>query len=136
MSKIEKEAAEAEYERFVENADLLFDEDEMSKEDLSSYRKTKARLIRAIMRGNLTVNERGEATYVPQNERSVIKDPITFYERTGASLMAMDSSDKDAEAARTYAVMADVCQVDRKVFAGLAGEDIKICEAIFTLLMD
>ena len=50
--------------------------------------------------------------------------------------MAMDGKKKGHDVKKTYAVMADMCKVHPNVFAGLAGSDIKVCEAIFALLMD
>ena len=50
--------------------------------------------------------------------------------------MAMDGKKKNYDVSKTYAVLADMCQVHQKVFAGLVGTDVKVCEALFALLMD
>ena len=71
-----------------------------------------------------------------QHKKSKYKEALTFHERSGASIMAMDNKKKGQDAAKTYAVMGDMCCVHPGVFSGLVGEDIKICEALFTLLMD
>jgi hypothetical protein len=84
----------------------------------------------------LVFNEDGEAIYTPQHKRSKYKEPITFHERTGASLMAMDGKKKNHDVAKTYAVMADMCDVHPNTFAGLVGTDVKVCEALFAFLMD
>ncbi|MBW1725979.1 MAG: hypothetical protein JRJ62_00075 [Deltaproteobacteria bacterium] len=133
---IAPEMAEAEFDRFVDAMDLDLDTSEMDVEDLTAFKKQKKRIIKSIICGNLIINDEGEAVFTPSNSRSKHKDPITFHERTGASLMAMDTKKNNHNVAKTYAVMGDMCEVSPKVFSGLAGSDIKICEALFALLMD
>lgn len=134
--KIVLEVAEAEFDRFVELMDLDLDTADMDAEDLTGFNKQKNRIIRAIQRGHLTVNEKGEAVYAPFNPSSKHKEAITFHERTGASLMAMDGKKKNYDVAKTYAIMGSMCKLHQNVFAGLVGSDIKTCEALFSLLMD
>ena len=133
---IAPEVAEADFNRFVESMDLDLDTTDMDVEDLTAFKKQKKRVIKSIVDGNLIVNDDGEAVFTPSNKRSKYDKPITFHERTGASLMAMDTKKNNHNVAKTYAVMADMCEVSPKVFSGLAGSDIKICEALFALLMD
>jgi len=135
-NQVAKEVAEQEFNRFAEEMDLDLDTSAMDAEDLTAFNKQKNRIVRAIERGHLVINENGEAVYTPTNNRSKHADPITFHERTGASLMAMDGKKKGHDVAKTYAVMADMCKVHPNVFAGLVGTDVKVCEALFALLMD
>ena len=116
--------------------DLDLDTADMDADDLTGFNKQKGRVIRAIQRGALVINDEGEAVYTPYHKRSGHKDPITFHERTGASLMAMDGKKKNHDVAKTYAILADMCKVHPSVFAGLVGSDVKTCEALFALLMD
>lgn len=134
--QIALEVAEAEFVRFAESMDLDLDVSKMDAEDLATFTKTKDRLLRAMQRGALIINDNGEAVYTPQRPGSKHKDAITFHERTGASLMAMDGKKKGHDVAKTYAILADMCQVHPSTFAGLAGQDIKVCEGLFALLMD
>lgn len=133
---VAKEVAEAEFDRFVESMDLDLDETSMDAEDSTAFNKQKSRIIRAMQAGALVVNSDGEAAYVPQHPRSKYKELITFRERTGASLIATDGKKKNQDAAKTYAIMADITGLHPGVFAGLVGSDIKVCEAIYALLMD
>lgn len=135
-SKIDKATAEKEFDRFVDMMDLDLDTADMDVEDLTAFKKQKSRIVRAIERGALIVNDDGEAVYTPCNRKSKHSDAITFHERTGASLMAMDTKKKNHDVAKTYAVMGDMCNVHQSVFAGLVGNDVKVCEALFALLMD
>lgn len=135
-NKIAKEMALNEFDRFAEAMDLDIDAVDMDADDLAGFNKQKRRIIRAIERGALVFNDDGEAVYTPQNKKSAHADSITFHERTGASIMAMDGKKKGHDAAKMYAVLADMCKVHAKVFAGMVGEDVKVCEALFALLMD
>lgn len=134
--KIIREVAEQEFDRFADAMDLDLDTVGMDAEDLASMNKQKNRIIKAVMKGDLIFNDDGEAVYTPQHKRSKRKDPITFHERTGASLMAMDNKKKGHDVAKTYAILGDMCGIEPKEFSGLAGIDIKVSEAIFALLMD
>ena len=133
---IDKETAEVEFERFVDAMDLDLDTTDMDAEDLTAFNKQKNKILQAIQRGHLIINEKGEAVYTPCRPSSKRKDAITFHERTGASLMAMDGKKKNYDVAKTFAVMADMCRVHPSVFAGLVGTDDKVCQALFALLMD
>lgn len=134
--KVERKQAELEFDGFVEAMDLDLDTAGMDAEDLTGFNKQKNRVIRASMRGALVFNEDGEAVYTPQHRKSTPSDPIIFHERTGASIMAMDGKRKGHDAAKMYAVLAEMCDVHPKTFAGLVGEDVKVCEALFAFLMD
>ncbi len=134
--KIDAETAAVEFDRFVDAMDLDLDTRDMDSEDKTALNKQKSRVIRAIQQGSLVVNDSGEAAYTPCRPGSKHSDPIVFHERTGASLMAMDGKKKNHDVSKTYAVMADMCRVHPSVFAGLVGTDVKVCEALFALLMD
>lgn len=135
-NKVDIDSANAEFDRFVECMDLDLDTSAMDSEDFTQFNKLKSKIIRAVMKGSLIFNDNGEAIYQPQNKRSKYQEPITFHERSGASLMAMDGKKKNHDVSKTYAVMGEMCRVHQKVFAGLVGVDVKICEALFALLMD
>lgn len=134
--KVDADTAEKEFNDWAEAMDLDLDTSDMDAEDLTGFTKQKKRIVKAVMRGALVFNDNGEAVYTPQRPGSQYKEPITFRERTGASIMAMDGKKKGHDAAKMYAVLADMCKVPPKTFAGMVGEDVKVCEALFALLMD
>ena len=134
--KVSNELAEQDFERFADMMDLDLDTSGMDSDDITQFTKLKKRIIRAIEKGAMIINDSGEAVYTPQNAKTKHKDALTFHERTGASLMAMDGKKKNYDVTKTYAVMADMCKVHPNVFAGQVGLDAKICEALFALLMD
>lgn len=132
--KVAIEVAEKEFERFVDSADLDVDTAHMDADDQAGFEKTKRRLLRAICDGSLIINEKDEPVYTPKNTDDV--EPITFHERTGASIMAMDGKKKNHNVAQMYAIMGEMTKRHPNTFAKLVGIDIKICESIFMLLMD
>lgn len=134
--KVALEVAENEYDRFLEAMDIDIDEAKLDAEDLTQYQKQRGKILKAIVAGDLVVNENGEAVYTPSHKESKYTEALTFHERTGASLMAMDGKKKNYDVAKTYAIMGDMCRVHPGVFSKLAGRDIKISEALFSLLMD
>ena len=136
MATVDKGTAASEFDRFADAMDLDLDESKMDAEDLTAFNKQKGRILRAIERGALMFNEGGEAIYTPHHKRTPSHDPVTFHERSGASLMAMDGKKKNADVAKTYAVMADMTGETAKTFALMVGPDIKVCEALFAFLMD
>jgi len=133
---VAKEVAEVEFDRFIEDMDLDFDESAMDQEELRDYLKHKNKIIKSIMRGDLVINESGEPVYTPRNPGSGYKDPITFHERTGASLIAMDGKKDSHNVGKMYAVLSNLCKIHAGNFSKLQGVDIKVCEALFVLLMD
>ena len=133
--KVALEQAEQEFDQWAEAMDLDLDTADMDAEDLTGFNKQKRRILQAVERGALIFNEKHEAVYTP-GPKSKQSDPITFHERTGASIMAMDGKKKGYDAAKMYAMMGEMCKVHPKVFAGLVGLDIKVCESLFQLLMD
>jgi len=133
--KIPKDMAELEFLKFAEAMGIYtaLDTSELEADDLTQFNTHKEKLLWAIRTGHLEFNENGEAVYTPH--RSDYKEPITFYERTGASMIAMDSKKKGHDMAKTYAVLANMCRLPIKTITSLKGVDIGACESIFALLM-
>lgn len=134
--KIVPEMAALEFDRWAEEMALDLDTSNMDAEDLTQFDKQRRRLVKAIGDGHLVINENGEAVYTPQNKKTKHTDAITFHERTGSAVMAMDGKKKNYDVAKTYAVMGEMCKVHPNIFATMVGIDGKICEALFSLLMD
>ena len=130
MSVVDKETAERDFDSFIEKMDI---DVEMSEEDKETFDEQKDKMVKAIQKGSLVVEENGELTFIPQ--RSKDKDPITFYEPTGATLSAMDTRKKDENVKKTYAAMADMTHTSASTFSKMSISDVKVCMAIFTLFL-
>ena len=131
--KVALEVAEQEFGRFVELMDLDVDTSEMDAEDKKGFEQQKDRVVSAIQSGALTIGDGGEPTYTPQRSKGV--DPITFYEPTGATLMAMDRKKKTEDIGKLYASMGDMTKTHAGVFSKMKMADLKVCMAITTLFL-
>lgn len=131
--KVAKEVAEEEFNRFVECMDLDVDPADMDEDDRKGFVQQKDRVIAAIQSGALVISDKGEPTYTPQRTNDV--EPITFYEPTGASLMAMDRKKKTEDIGKLYAAMGDMTKTHANVFSKMKMADLKVCMAITTLFL-
>lgn len=127
------EVALAEFERWAEGMGLMFDEGDMNDEEQTSFKSHKTRIVGAIEFGDLVINDNDEAVYTPWRKGSSYTDPITFHEKTGATLHASDRGKKEAQ--KSLLMMADLCRVPTSTFNKLVGPDLKTCEALYILLM-
>lgn len=131
--KVAKEVAEEEFNRFVERMDLDVDPADMDEDDRKGFVQQKDRVIAAIQSGALVISDKGEPTYTPQRTNDA--EPITFYEPTGASLMAMDRKKKTEDIGKLYAAMGDMTKTHANVFSRMKMADLKVCMAITTLFL-
>lgn len=133
--KVALEVAEQEFNRWAEAMDLDIDPAGMDAEDMAGFNQAKRRIIKAIRKGALVFNDEYEAVYTPQRPGSKHQEPLVFHERTGASLMATNGKKDTHAVSKMYAILGDMCRVPPSTFAGLSGEDAKVSEALFLLLM-
>lgn len=131
--KVAHEVAEQEFERFIAANALLISQPDMTLEDKASLDEQKNRIIHAIQTGALVVNENGEPVFHPQRVKE--SNPITFYEPTGAALMAMDRKKAGQDVGKMFSTMADMTKTDTKVFATMKMADLKVCLAVATLFL-
>lgn len=127
------EVAEVEFNRFVETMNLDVQDSALNDEDKTSLALNRRRMLLAIEGGSLVIDGNGIPVYTPQ--RSANCEPITFYEPTGASLMAMDRKKTGADVGKMFTIMADFTKTDEKRFAGLKVSDLNVCMAIATLYL-
>ena len=133
MSKVSQEVAEAEFARFGDAMDLDFDVSVMDDDDKAGFETQKRRVVRAIMKGSLVVNDKGEPVYTPQRVESA--EPITFFEPRGGALMAMDRRKKNEDVAKMYALMGEMTKVPARTYSSMPMADLKVCQAVVTLFL-
>lgn len=131
--KISREVAELEFNRFTDAMDIDVDTSKMDEEDTKGLNQLRDRVVGAIMNGSLTINDDGEPTFSPRRSRNT--DPITFYEPTGATLMAMDRKKKSEDMGKLYVAMADMTKTTPATFSSMAMADLKVCIAVVTLFL-
>ena len=131
---IDREVAEAEFDRFVEAMDLDLDPSTMDKEDGADFTRLRDSMVRAIEKGAVLIHETtGEPIFLPTKDLG--HDTITFYEPTGASLMATDGKGKHADVRKMFAMMSDMTRTSPGTFASMPSRDLKICQNIVTLFL-
>lgn len=126
------EVAEADFARFIDAFDLDVDLDVMDAEDRKSFDAGKATFVRAVQRGLLTVDEKGQPTYTPVMGND---GALTFHEPDGAALLEMDKAKKNHDVRKSNLVMAAITKQPVQRFARMAQRDLKVCQAIFCFLL-
>ena len=130
MIKVDAETARAELERFLELADTdTAPPDAKARDDFAQLSHV---VVRAIMQGRITVDERGLPTVHPRTEGH---HPVVFKEPTGATLVATDSKGADRDVAKTFAAMSDQTGTPIKHFSMMHGKDVTLCTAVFSLFL-
>ena len=135
MSKektVPKELAELEFARFLEAMDLVekCDTSTMDAEDLKGFDKHKRVIISALECMQLVIDEAGQPVLTTG---SGVK--VTFYEPTGADLMAMDQAKAGKDVEKTNKVLGAMTKTTAALFAGLPMRDYRICQSLFTLFL-
>lgn len=126
------EVAEQEFERFIDAMDLDGDVAGMAEADEKAFAGHRKIIVRAIGGGHLVVNENGEPVYTP---RAGVTEPITFFEPTGSSLMAMDSTREGKSMTKMFATMSDATRQTSARFAAMKMRDLKVCQAVILLFL-
>jgi hypothetical protein len=121
-----------EFARFCAAMDLDIDEKEMNEEELKEFTATRRKVLLAIERGNLVINEQGEPVFTPKLGNV---EPITFQEPTGATILAIDKAKKGQDAQKAFLMLADFTGQPVVRYAKMAGRDFKICQALMTLFL-
>ena len=129
---VAKDAAEVEFDRFVEMMDLDVDPEGWDDEDKKSFVDCKRKIIGAIMDGRLVVDDNGQPVFTPSGKDA---QPITFHEPTGASLIATDAKKQSHAAGKSMRFLADITQVPEVVFSKMASRDLKVCQSIVILFL-
>lgn len=130
--KVATEVAEAEFSRFIEAMDLDVDPKDWSDEDKKSFEDTKRKVIRAMERGDLVINDDGLPVFTPTMGN---REPFTFHEPTGTTLMAIDQAKKGANVSAAFKMLADMTQTDATRFSKMANRDLKVCQALQALFL-
>ena len=125
MSKVETEVAVAEFERWADVFEIDISTDAFDPEELKAFDGFKAKFIKRIETGALTVDEDGVIEFSPRGDGD---DPLRFDEPTGALLSARQKNDTDIQAARR--VLAAWAGVPAKRFADMKLRDFNFCSEL------
>lgn len=126
-----REAAEAEFDRFVDAMDIDADPTDMSDEDKKGLQQSRRTVVKAIMNGSLMIEADGTPVYTPRRSKDVT--PIRFREPTGADLMEMDKAKAGADINKTFKILAAITSTSPARFANLVMSDLNVCSAVMVL---
>lgn len=125
MNKVATEVAQQEFERWAEAFEIDITTDALDPEELKAFEGFKAKFIKRVETGALTVDENGTIEFTPRGDDG---EPLKFDEPTGALLSARQKNDTDIQAARR--VMAAWCGVAPKRFADMKLRDFNFCSEL------
>ena len=126
--KVNKETAELEFERFAVLNKIDTELEGDTEDDKKEYTSNKSKLVKAIMKGSLEVDDKGVLKYSPEwgeNPAGLI-----FNRPTGATIRAFNTSNQDLNAA-----LADVTKQPVSIFSRMDYADLKICYAVINLFL-
>lgn len=136
MSKnypVAEEVALSEFERFADMMGLDVDPEGMNEEEKANFKKLKNKIIIAIQKNALVINENGEAVYTPQRTQGV--NPLTFHELNGAYLQAQDRRKQGEDVAKMFVIMEQLTKSAPGTFAKMKAIDLSVCMAVANLFL-
>ena len=128
-----EDMAERDFNRFGETMDLDFDKKHMDAEDKQGFDDMKRRIVEALKRGSLVINDNGCPEFTPTMEPDA--KPIVFNEPTGAALKATDTKKKDHDVEKTLAFAAAITGENQSRFDAMKQRDLKVVLAITGLYL-
>ena len=131
------EQADHEFTMLAEDWDIFVDSNDMTEEDVESFEKMKAPIIRAIMRGRALVNlEDASITYKLKRDAGKTKT-VVFTEPTGAAWVKMDENKgkKANNAVRINKFLSEATGVPSADFPKMVNSDYVFCQSVAVLFL-
>jgi len=129
MPQIVKEVAEQDFLRFCEAQRIDTGFEDFTEEDKDAFDGHKRKIVKAIQRGQIVVNDQNQAVFTANNLELVFKQP------KGSSLIAMDRAKKGQDMGAMYNVMGDIVGQHPSVFSKMDAVDVKVCLAVTALFL-
>jgi len=127
--RVVSSVAEDEFWRWVEAMDLRVPQENTEDND-----DQKGRVIAAIERGELVIDDSGFAIFTPQRPGSKHKEPLKFHEPGMDAWSAMDKHKNKFN--NMCEGLGVVTKTHPSVFRSkIIGEDLKVCFALMNFLM-
>lgn len=129
QKKIDEETAEKEFYRFCNLWDIDDNQKYMTAEDIADFDNQKRRMVKAISKGLLTINDDGTLNYTlyePVNQT----DQITFKMPNGKAWTDLDKYKTDQLMHKTNVFFMNMTGQYPRFFAEMHGIDMKFCQAL------
>lgn len=127
---VAREVALEEFARMCEARRVDIDESSMSKEDKKAFEDARGRIVGAIMRGELIVEDDGTPVFTPPVAGA---NSLKFYKATGATFMASDGATESVS--KAVAMLQEVTRCNPGEISKLEAPDFKVCQAILQLFL-
>jgi len=125
---INKETAEAEFNRFKKAMRLRLDREGMDENEAKDVKEDIAVLVEEIMAGRLSINDEGQAVVHPEG-----KDPLTFRKPSGRDVAVIDRKKEAHKVGQQFAIIGSLCDKAPSVIQQMDWDDIDICARIVGL---
>lgn len=142
VQKIAPEVCEEEFNRILEyydldTSDMRLEDDETDESGkkakrLDIYAEIKSRMIKAIAKGALMVNEEGKPQFTPRFSPS--REPLVFSYPTTPVLIEMDKRKDHETTLKMVSGLAGITGAPLVTFSKMDLRDTGVCTAFFTLL--
>ncbi len=128
--------AELEFERFTNMWRVDTDLEGLDEEDVKSFESTKRKIVNAICRGTLTVDETGEVlNYRIEFPAITGLESLKISPPTGAAIAKWDRFKERDQVKKIYASMGDICNCNPAIFNTMDMRDLKVLQAVSTLFL-
>lgn len=126
---VAKEVAEADFERFCNAQRIDLDFEDFTDEDRQAFEGHQKKIVKAIRRGSMVVNDQNEAVFTCNAGTVVFKQP------KASCLLAMDRAKKGQDTKAMFDVMGDMVGQHPSVFGRMDTVDAKVCLAVASLFL-
>jgi len=132
-SKVSRDVAEADFDRWAEEWDIDTDKEHMDAEDRQGFENSRAKFIKSICDGRLSVSE--DASKVVQTLKYSQGADLEYTVPTGAAFITLDHHKDSQHMTKLHSYMASMTGKALKEFSQMDGRDIKIGYAVAQLFM-
>lgn len=134
MSKVARDVAEAEFERMCTARRVCTDVDQLDADDITGLDDIRKKVVRAIVAGDLVVEENGDPVYTPPVAGA---KSLHFHKPTSATYMAMDGKSDDAQGSHMRMVRAvtEMTRSNKGEISKLEAPDYQVCQSIAQLFL-
>lgn len=132
-SKISRDVAIADFDRWADEWDIDTEKEHMDAEDRAGFENARAKFIRAICKGRLSVSE--DAQIVVQHLEYTDSADLEYKVPTGAAFITLDHHKETQHMTKLHSYMASMTGKALKEFSKMDSRDIKVGYAVAQLFM-
>lgn len=134
---LSEELAENEFSKWTDENDINVNTAGMNEQEAISFNLMKTRIIKAISKGLLIVNDNGnfEYTVSSRSPNGYAGDKVEILPPDGKAYMAVDNFKKDQNVHKSMAILSAMTGKDVSWFSKLANCDYKLFDAVVTFFI-